>query len=46
MTAEPRGEGRTLVTIHLDIPAMAAAIDPRVIDASLTRMKGLIEAET
>ena len=46
MTAEPEGEGHTTVTIHLDIPAMAASMDPSMVEASLTRMKELIEAET
>jgi uncharacterized protein YndB with AHSA1/START domain len=46
MTAEPEGEGRTTVTIHLDIPAMAASMDPSMIERSLTKMKELIEAET
>jgi hypothetical protein len=34
------------VTIHLDIPAMPASMDPSMIEASLTNMKELIEAET
>jgi hypothetical protein len=46
MTAEPEGEGRTTVTIHLDLPAMAASMDPSMIEASLSKMKELIEAET
>ena len=46
MTAEPEGEGRTTLTIHLDIPAMAASMDPSMVEASLSKMKELIEAET
>src|SRR5829696_5721002 len=46
MTAEPVGEGRTIVTIHLDIPSMAASMDPSMIEGSLKKMKELIEAET
>jgi hypothetical protein len=46
MTAQPEGEGRTTVTIHLDIPAMAASMDPSMVEAGLTKMKELIEAET
>jgi uncharacterized protein YndB with AHSA1/START domain len=46
MTAEPEGEGRTTLTIHLEIPAMTASMDPSMIESSLTKMKGLIEAET
>jgi hypothetical protein len=46
MTSEPEGEGRTTLTIHLDIPAMEASMDPSMVEASLARMKELIEAET
>jgi uncharacterized protein YndB with AHSA1/START domain len=46
MTAEPEGEGRTTLTFDLDIPAMAASMDPSMIEGSLTKMKELIEAET
>ncbi|MBA2632234.1 MAG: SRPBCC family protein [Chloroflexi bacterium] len=46
MTAEPEGEGRTTLTIQLDIPAMAASMDPSMVEASLSKMKELIEAET
>lgn len=46
MTAEPESEGRTTLTIHLDIPGMAASMDPSMVEASLSKMKELIEAET
>jgi hypothetical protein len=46
MTAEPIGENRTVLTIDLDVPAMAASMDPSMVEASLTKMKELIEAET
>lgn len=46
MTLEPERESRTAVTIHLDIPAMTASMDPSMIEGSLTKMKELIEAET
>lgn len=46
MTTEPGEHGRTIVTIHLDMPAMEASMDPTMVEASLTRMKELIEAET
>ncbi|HUG30328.1 MAG TPA: SRPBCC family protein [Candidatus Limnocylindria bacterium] len=46
MTMEPERDGRTRVTINLDIPAMTASMDPSMIDASLAKMKELIEAET
>ena len=45
MTMESE-KGRTKLTINLDIPAMTASMDPTMIDASLARMKELIEAET
>ncbi len=44
-TMEPEGEGTTL-TIHLDVPAMEASMDPTMVEASLAKMKELIEAET
>lgn len=46
MTFEPTGEGHTLLTIHLeaDVPAERMAEGP--IQASLDRMKELIEAES
>jgi uncharacterized protein YndB with AHSA1/START domain len=45
MTAEPIGQN-TVLTIDLDVPAMAASMDPSMVEASLTKMKELIEAET
>lgn len=46
-TLEPVDDGRgTRITIHLDIPAMQASMDPVMIEGSLRRMKELIEAET
>lgn len=45
-TLEPGDQGAgTRLTFHLDIPAMEASMDPTMIDASLRRMKELIEAE-
>jgi hypothetical protein len=46
MTTKPEGEGRTTVTIHVEIPAMTASMDPTMIESSVTNMKRLIEAET
>jgi hypothetical protein len=45
MTAEPIGENRTVLTIDLVIPAMATSMDPSMVEASLAKMKELIEAE-
>jgi len=45
-TFEPEGEGRTKLTIHLEIPSMEASMDPSMVEASLSKMKELIEAET
>lgn len=46
-TLEPVDEGSgTRITMHLDIPAMEASMDPSMIEGSLRRMKELIEAET
>lgn len=46
MTMEPLdGDGRTRLTIYLDIPAMDASTDPSMIEGSLRKMKELIEAE-
>jgi len=46
MTLQPHGAGRTLLTIELDLPGTAASMDPSMIEASLARMKELIESET
>ncbi|MFI7482004.1 SRPBCC family protein [Kocuria sp. M1R5S2] len=46
IVVEPAGKGRTTVTIHLNIPAMDATMDPSAVEASLRRMKELIESET
>ena len=46
MMAEPEGDDRTRLTITLDIPAMEASMDPSMVEASLNKMKELIEAET
>jgi hypothetical protein len=46
-TLEPVDEGGgTRITIHLDIPAMEAPMDPGMIEGGLRKMKELIEAET
>jgi len=34
------------VTVHLEIPGMHASMDPSMIEASLSKMKELIESET
>jgi len=44
-TVEPV-EGGTKLTFHLDIPAMAASMDPGMIEGSLRRIKELVENET
>ncbi len=46
MTLEPAGEGRTTLTVHLDIPGMEATMHPSMLEASLRGMKELIESET
>ena len=46
MTLDPQGDRGTTVTIHLDLPGPAASMDPRMVEASLAKMKELIEAET
>lgn len=46
VTMEPVGEGRTHVTVRLDIPGTTASMDPSMIEASLEKVKELIEAET
>jgi hypothetical protein len=45
MTMEPDAGG-TRLTIHLSIPGMDASMDPSMVEASLGRIKELIEAET
>ena len=46
MRLEARGAGRTRLTIELQLPAPAASMDSSMIEASLARMKELIESET
>lgn len=46
MVFEPEGEGGTRLRGTLDIPSAASRIDPAPIQASLSEMKRLIEAET
>lgn len=46
MTMQSERDGHTTVTIDLEMPGMAASMDPSMIDASLAKMKELIEAET
>lgn len=46
MTLESRAAGRTTLTIELQLPGPAASMDPSMIEASLARMKELIESET
>ncbi len=46
MTLEPAGDGRTELTVHLDVPDTEATMDPSMVEASLRRMKELIESET
>lgn len=45
-TLEPVGDSATRFTATVDIPAMVTPIDPGPIQASLDRMKQLIESET
>lgn len=46
LSAEATDDGRTKITGDLDIPAMKEQIDPGPIEASLSKMKELIETET
>lgn len=46
LTTEATDDGRTKITGHLDIPTMDEPMDPGPIEASLRRMKELIETET
>jgi uncharacterized protein YndB with AHSA1/START domain len=46
MRVEPAGERHTRLTGFIDVPTMEAPMDPSPIEASLSRMKELIEAET
>lgn len=46
ITMGSEGENQTTVTVHLEIPGMHASMDPSMIEASLSRMKELIESET
>jgi Polyketide cyclase / dehydrase and lipid transport len=45
MTMEPERGGGTTVTIDLDMPGATPSMDPSMVDASLAKMKELIEAE-
>ncbi|CAN5471602.1 hypothetical protein BH24CHL9_BH24CHL9_11670 [soil metagenome] len=44
-TLEPTETGGTLLTFRLEMPGTAASMDPSMIEASLDRIKELIEAE-
>ena len=46
MTLERVGEARTELTVHLELPGVEATMDPGMVEASLRRMKELIESET
>lgn len=46
VTVQPETDARTTITMHLDIPAMEASMDPSMVQATLDRMKELIETET
>jgi len=46
MAIEPAGEGGTTLTIELELPGADASKDPSMIEASLARMKELVEAES
>lgn len=46
VTIEPETDARATITMHLDIPAMEASMDPSMMQATLDRMKELIESET
>lgn len=46
VTYEPIDEGRTRMTISLDLPEMVKAFDPSFVERSMRTMKALIEAET
>jgi hypothetical protein len=43
---EPIGSHGTELTAELELPVAAASMDPSMLEASLARMKELIEAET
>jgi uncharacterized protein YndB with AHSA1/START domain len=46
MTIAPTGDDQTTVTIELEMPGRTESMDASMIEASLARMKELIEAET
>ncbi len=46
MVVEPIGDDRTELTFYLNIPAMHESMDPSMVEASLRRIKELIESET
>jgi hypothetical protein len=46
MSLEPEGDHGTILTIDLELPGAAASMDPSMVEASLGKMKDLIEAET
>ena len=46
MVVEPVGDHRTELTFYLNIPAMHESMDPSMVEASLRRIKELIESET
>jgi uncharacterized protein YndB with AHSA1/START domain len=46
MTVEPHGEGSSLLTVEVELPGREASMEPSMVEASLARMKELIEGET
>ena len=46
MSLEPESAGGTTVTIQLVLPKSAPSMDPSMVEASLGKMKELIETET
>jgi hypothetical protein len=46
MSVEPHGEGGSQLTVEIDLPGREASMDPSMVEASLAKMKQLIEGET
>jgi uncharacterized protein YndB with AHSA1/START domain len=46
MSVDREGSGGTTLTIDLELPGPASSMDPSMVEASLEKMKELIEAET
>jgi hypothetical protein len=46
MTVEPHGEGGSLLTVEVELPGREASMEPSMVEASLAKMKQLIETET